>query len=87
MANQRCPFERLITAMRTNNGDHAMTDADMIKLAAAFGADKAREKAESAENWAGKLLAMAEYKALASLCAEIDEIQACKQEGPREAAS
>lgn len=62
-----------------------MTDADLIKLAAALGADKAWKKAESAENATGKLLAMAEYKALASLCAEINKLRPMTQEKPKEA--
>lgn len=62
-----------------------MTDLDLVQKAASRGAFKALEKAKSAENWAGKLLALAEYKALASLCAEIDQLQPYRQTKPKEA--
>ena len=62
-----------------------MTDADMIKLAAASGAAKALEKAQSAEDWAGKILAISEHKALATLYAEIKELQFKQKEKPKEA--
>lgn len=62
-----------------------MTDLDLVQKAASRGAFKALEKAKSAEDWAGKLLAMAEYKALASLYAEINKLRPMTQEKPKEA--